>query len=106
MLCTTALPDLNSRSKRPAFGGASEFAEQIWDQPPCAATTGFKWHVLHTRSRQEKAEAEMMVGAGALPFLPVHRRVVFYGHRRRVVDVPLFTSYLFLWGLLEHAYLA
>jgi hypothetical protein len=67
---------------------------------------GFRWHVLHTRSRQEKAVAEVLSAAGGVPYLPLHRRVVFYGHRRRVVEAPVFSCYLFLWGLLEHAYVA
>lgn len=64
------------------------------------------WHVIHTRSRQEKAVAEVLTSSGGQPYLPLHRRVVFYGHRRRVVEAPLFSCYLFLWGLPEHAYAA
>jgi hypothetical protein len=74
------------------------------DPEPLAA--GYRWHVLHTRSRQEKVIAQALSAAGAFPFLPLQRRVTYYGHRKRIVEVPLFTCYLFVWGLLEHAYLA
>jgi hypothetical protein len=62
--------------------------------------------VLHTRSRQEKAAAEVVAAAGGAPYLPLHRRVMYYGHRKRVVEAPLFSCYLFLWGLPDHAYAA
>jgi hypothetical protein len=77
-----------------------------FQRDPELVAAGYRWHVLHTRSRQEKVIAGALSGAGAFPFLPLHRRVSYYGHRKRVVEVPLFTCYLFVWGLLEHAYLA
>jgi transcription antitermination factor NusG len=73
---------------------------------PALVAAGYRWHVLHTRSRQEKVIAETLAAAGAYPFLPLQRRVTYYGHRKRVVEAPLFTCYLFVWGLLDHAYLA
>jgi hypothetical protein len=72
--------------------------------PGVAAPAGFRWHVIHTRSRQEKAVAEVLAGSGGTPYLPLYRRVMYYGHRKRVVESPLFSCYLFLWGLREHAY--
>jgi transcription antitermination factor NusG len=75
-------------------------------EPPTTPKLGFRWHVIHTRSRQEKAVAEVLAAAGGTPYLPVYRRAMYYGHRKRVVEAPLFSCYLFLWGLLDHAYLA
>lgn len=63
-----------------------------------------RWHILHTRSRQEKALAEVLYAGGVDCFLPLVRKVRHYGHRRRVVEAPLFPSYLFLWGTLETTY--
>ena len=65
-----------------------------------------RWHVLQTRPRHEKAVAELMQSSGAEPFLPVIRRVMHYAHRRRTVEVPLFSNYVFVWGTLETAYRA
>lgn len=65
-----------------------------------------RWHVLHTRSRQEKALVEILEATGVECFLPLVRKVRHYGHRRRRVDVPLFPSYVFLWGPLEATYAA
>jgi hypothetical protein len=73
---------------------------------PALSAAGYRWHVLHTRSRHEKTVAGILEGAGARVFVPTQRRVTFYGHRKRIVEVPLFSCYVFAWGLLEHAYLA
>jgi transcription antitermination factor NusG len=64
------------------------------------------WHVLHTRSRQEKALALDLVALGMEYYLPLVRKVVYYGRRKVEVDSPLFPSYLFLWGTKDQAYLA
>ncbi|MGP1308680.1 MAG: transcription termination/antitermination NusG family protein [Phycisphaerales bacterium] len=63
-----------------------------------------RWQVLHTRSRQEKAVADLLQASGSEVFLPLVRKVRYYGHRRRVAETPLFPSYLFLWGPVEAAY--
>jgi transcription antitermination factor NusG len=65
-----------------------------------------RWYVLQTRSRQEKAVAEVVQASGAECFLPLLRRVRYYGHRRRVVHAPLFACYLFVRGFPYHAYQA
>lgn len=71
-----------------------------------ALRDGVRWHVLHTKSRQEKALAEIMQEAGASPFLPIFQRIVHYGHRRRISELPLFPNYIFVWGTVEHTYRA
>jgi transcription antitermination factor NusG len=75
------------------------------DSRPVAPVAG-RWFVLHTLSRQEKAAALVAEAAGGKCFLPTVRRVTYYAHRRRVVESPLFASYVFLWGAVEHAYAA
>lgn len=65
-----------------------------------------RWHVMHTKSRQEKALASAVSAMGIEYYLPLVRKVRYYGRRKAFVEVPLFPSYLFLWGTLEQAYLA
>lgn len=65
-----------------------------------------RWHVVHTKSRQEKVLSELLLASGVESFLPLVRKVRHYGHRRRVVEAPLFPSYLFLWGSSEATYIA
>lgn len=64
------------------------------------------WFVLHTRSRQEKILARELDGRQIAYFLPIVRRVRYYGVRRAMVEVPLFPGYLFLRGSLDEAYAA
>jgi hypothetical protein len=93
------------------FGGIRPVAGVIIEQrrlgsDPALLAAGYRWHVLHTRCRHEKTVADILAGAGAQVYVPVQRRVTWYGHRKRTVEVPLFSCYVFAWGLLEHAYLA
>lgn len=76
-----------------------------------AATSGavvelHPWSVIHTKSRQEKALAEVLAGRGVSFFLPSVREVRYYGRRKFVVTVPLFPGYLFLRGGVEERYFA
>ena len=63
-----------------------------------------RWYVLHTRSRQEKAVAAHLAARNIPHFLPLMSHVRYYGRRKLVVELPLFPSYVFLRGRLEHAY--
>lgn len=71
-----------------------------------ADVTGTLWHVLYTRSRQEKVVERALVGKGISVFLPAFKRVMFYGHRKRTVRAPLFSSYLFMRGDLNDVHTA
>lgn len=64
------------------------------------------WHVLHTRSRQEKALARALDAANICYELPLAKRIRFHGHRKRIVTEPLFSSYLFVRGPKEVTYFA
>lgn len=62
------------------------------------------WIVLHTMSRCEKTLVEEL-GMQDIPhFLPLLRRVRYYGRRKVVVNEPIFPGYVFLRGKLEDAY--
>jgi len=63
-----------------------------------------KWYVLHTKSRQEKLVAAALDTAGITHFLPLVKRVSYYGRHKALLRVPLFPSYVFLWGTLDDAY--
>ena len=78
----------------------------LMDHPtesPCAEQCG-EWHVLHVKSRQEKALSEDLELRGISHFLPLVRRPRVYGRRKAIIDVPLFPGYLFLKGSREEAY--
>ena len=67
---------------------------------------GCSWHVLHTKSRQEKILAGELGAMGIAFYLPLVRRVRYYGPRKAVVEEPLFPGYVFLLGTLDQAYTA
>jgi len=71
-----------------------------------AATRDARWHVLHTRARQEKAVARALTAAEIEHYLPLVKHIRYRGRRKRLVQEPLFASYLFLRGPNEAAYFA
>jgi len=62
------------------------------------------WFLLHTKSRQEKALGEFLIQSAIPFFLPLVRHVRHYGHRKEVVDAPLFPGYVFLRGSRDEAF--
>ncbi|MFP4144022.1 MAG: transcription termination/antitermination NusG family protein [Phycisphaeraceae bacterium] len=62
------------------------------------------WHVLHTKSRQEKAVADYLARRGIEHFLPLLPQVRYYGKRKAKVALPLFPGYVFLRGTREEAF--
>jgi transcription antitermination factor NusG len=62
------------------------------------------WHLLHTKSRQEKALMESLTIKGIAAFLPLVDVTRTYGRRKAQVELPLFPGYIFLKGHLEAAY--
>jgi transcriptional antiterminator NusG len=65
-----------------------------------------RWHLLHTKSRQEKLLAEELSHMGIGHFLPLVRRTRRYGPRKEHVEIPLFPGYVFVRGSIEDAYQA
>jgi transcription antitermination factor NusG len=64
------------------------------------------WWVAHTRARFEKAFAWDLLYRGIGYFLPLLKRLIISGGRRRQVMAPLFSSYVFFCGTDEDRYAA
>jgi transcription antitermination factor NusG len=62
------------------------------------------WHLLHTKSRQEKVVAADLAAMGIAYYLPLVRQVRYYGRRKAKVAMPLFPGYVFLRGSLDQVY--
>jgi len=60
------------------------------------------WYALYTRPRHEKKAYELLVEKGAEVFLPLVKEHKIYGQRKKLVEKPLFSSYLFC--RFEHKY--
>lgn len=67
---------------------------------------GATWHVVRTRSRQEKALAADLVARSIPCFLPLTRVVRYYGRRKVRALLPLFPGYLFMAGEREDCFTA
>ncbi len=65
-----------------------------------------RWHVLHSRSRQEKALACALTGMGLSSYVPLRRELHLHRGRRVEVDQPVFPGYVFLWGDRDQAFAA
>ena len=85
--------------------GAS-LARELWGEAAIDGGAGSRWYVLHTLPRQEKALGESLDALGARYYLPVLKKVSYYGHRKRESMLPMFPSYVFLWGAKEDGYRA
>ena len=54
------------------------------------------WKVIYTASRQEKKLAERLNQAGIAVYLPIYRKLSQWSDRKKWVDWPLFSGYLFV----------
>lgn len=70
-----------------------------------AAAPG-NWHLLHSKSRQEKAISEALSARGIAHYLPLVGVTRTYGGRKVGVDLPLFPGYLFLKGSRDEVFAA
>lgn len=57
---------------------------------------GTSWYALQTRSRHEKLVVRQLAGQGFATFLPVSQQTRQWSDRRKVVEFPLFSGYVFL----------
>src|SRR5271165_5739728 len=55
-----------------------------------------EWFAVHTRSRHEKVVAQEVRDHGITTFLPLVREERRWSDRRKVVESPLFTCYVFV----------
>ena len=55
-----------------------------------------QWFAVHTRSRHEKVVAQEVRDQGITTFLPLVREERRWSDRRKVVESPLFTCYVFV----------
>lgn len=59
------------------------------------------WFVIYTRSRHERILAEQLEGAGYEIYLPLVKKKSVWSDRNKVLEVPLFKSYVFIKGECE-----
>jgi transcription antitermination factor NusG len=62
------------------------------------------WYVLYTTPRAEKQLAERLTKMGVICFLPLHKTPRKWSDRVKMVEMPLFPSYLFVYTQAENIY--
>jgi transcription antitermination factor NusG len=62
---------------------------------PDGAGANSQWYAIHTRARHEKSVTQRLEGQNFEAFLPLVSEVHRWSDRRKVVDLPLFTCYVF-----------
>jgi transcription antitermination factor NusG len=56
------------------------------------------WHVLQTVHQHEKTAAQILTNKGYDVLLPLYRSVHQWRDRKKVLDLPLFSCYVFIRG--------
>jgi transcription antitermination factor NusG len=57
---------------------------------------GAQWYAIHTRARHEKMVAERLKEQGMTTFLPLITEVHSWSDRKKKVQLPLFSCYVFV----------
>lgn len=54
------------------------------------------WYAVYTRPRAEKQVYERLLDKGIEAFLPLQKKIKQWSDRKKLVETPLFTSYVFV----------
>ena len=55
-----------------------------------------QWHVIYTKSKWEKKVDELLMQKGYESWCPVQKQERRWSDRKKIIDVPLFRSYVFI----------
>jgi len=72
-------------------------------EPDIDASEQAHWYALHTRARHERAVAAQLYAKGVKTYVPCVREVHRWSDRKKIVEVPLFTSYVFVHDIFARA---
>jgi transcription antitermination factor NusG len=98
--------ELSTRRVRDSVGGATSIHEEAYQLEKDSHKTPItaQWYAIQTRRQFEKKADRHLHGQGVETFLPLLRQVHRWSDRRKVVEVPLFAGYAFLWiEICSHA---
>jgi transcription antitermination factor NusG len=70
---------------------------------PLTATEELRWYALHTRARHERVAEHRLREQGMETFLPTVRETHRWSDRKKTVEVPLFSCYVFVRCALNSA---
>src|SRR5437667_9619131 len=70
---------------------------QVYEFSSPAHVVGMEsWYAIHTHARHEKIVDQRLRGQGLTTFLPLVTEVHRWSDRQKTVELPLFSSYLFV----------
>jgi len=73
--------------------------KETWKSPvraEIAEKNGQNWYAVHTRARHERVVAHRLCDRGVTTFLPVFTEVHRWHDRKKTMELPLFSCYLFV----------
>src|SRR6266446_2925486 len=70
---------------------------------PLPAMEKLRWYALHTRARHERVVENRLREQGLEAFLPTVRETHRWSDRKKTVEVPLFSCYVFVRCALSSA---
>ena len=70
--------------------------EAIGTMAPLPAAEELRWYALHTRARHERVVEHRLREQGMEAFLPTVRETHRWSDRKKTVEVPLFSCYVFV----------
>jgi len=73
----------------------SSILDQTADSTLTVGAEVHRWYALHTRSRHERLVAQRLAELGVETFLPTVTEVHRWSDRKKSVELPLFTCYVF-----------
>lgn len=78
------------------LGEATHFRDDVIPAQPLAPAGELSWFAVQTKARHEKRVASELKEKGVVAFLPVSTEVHQWSDRKRQVELPLFTTYVFV----------
>ncbi len=61
-----------------------------------ASPTEIKWHVIYTKSKWEKKVDDLLIQKGFESWCPVQKQERQWSDRKKIIETPLFRSYVFV----------
>lgn len=71
-------------------------SHEVTDPQPATASGDLRWYALHIRARHERVVEHRLREQGMETFLPIVRETHRWSDRKKIVEVPLFSCYVFV----------
>jgi transcription antitermination factor NusG len=68
---------------------------------PMGSPENAQWYAIHTRARHERSVEYRLRSQGMTTFLPITTEVHRWSDRRKQIEVPLFSCYVFIYSALS-----